>query len=256
MFAVSVCSVRFSPTKVGGPGRRGGACLVLPCLLVLIAAAIPTWTAQAQCARTRMEAFLVQQNPVAAGTGSLSSARAIPVPSPQDLQSRWSRKDISWAYATGRANLSTYIPTLVGSYLPSLADSERLTIVGLSVMGAGVLVGPSMGQWCLGGRYARESILPTLVRAAGEGEVIWVMVWGSRQIENARGLGGGLGAMLAASFLTLPGILVVGLGVAWSINRTPPLACDSDERSTTSVSVGPVVDPQTGGRGLGLSIRL
>lgn len=257
---VMIASMPRYPTRLltSKPGRSPRTHLntfLLTCAVLLTTTSmLASGTAYAQCTRVETNMFSTWTKSVAPNIEALSS---LPLRSarPRDRRPRWSRKDVSWAYATGRANVSTFGPLFVGSLLGRFSESERLLTAGLGVMGAGLLVGPAMGQWCLGGRYARESILPTLVRAAGEGEVIWAMVWGRRQIENAGGLGEGLGAMLAAGVLALPGILVTGLGVSWAMNRTPRLACDSKDRSSP-VSVAPVFNAQTGGSGVGLSIQL
>jgi hypothetical protein len=158
---------------------------------------------------------------------------------------------VSWRYAKGRAFLSTLGPVLVGSTISEIApSSERAQVAGLAIVGAGLLVGPSMGQWCLGGSYARESIFPMVLRAAGEGAVAGALIWGGRQVEDAEGIGGVLGAAMVSGLATLPGIIVTLAGVAWAFNQTPRYVCEG-EPQMAAVSVSPTA----GGRGVALSVR-
>lgn len=76
-------------------------------------------------------------------------------------------EDWRWGYATGWAVLSTVIPLVIGSVLHRTRLRDRtLNEAGLTTIGTGLLVGPSMGQWCLCGRHTRKSVLPTLLRGA------------------------------------------------------------------------------------------
>lgn len=163
----------------------------------------------------------------------------------------WSWKDVSWRYAKGRSVLSTFVPTLVGTSLPELGPTnDRLQIAGLATAGVGLLVGPSMGAWCLGNPHVRGDIPPTLLRVAGAGGIAGALVWGGRLIDGADGLGGLVGAILKAGLITIPGFVAVTVGALWSLQKTPRLACDPNERDA-SVSVTPTVESSS----VGLSIR-
>jgi hypothetical protein len=56
----------------------------------------------------------------------------------------------TWPYARGRAMLSTVTPLAVGGMLLRIRlDNRTSNRMGLVVGSAGLLVGPSVGQWCL-----------------------------------------------------------------------------------------------------------
>lgn len=84
-------------------------------------------------------------------------------------------EDWQWRYATGRALLGTAVPIAVANVghrigrqgIPSLrADS-------LVLVGTGVAIGPSLGQWSPGGQCTTQSLLPTVLRLGGIAEVAW-----------------------------------------------------------------------------------
>jgi len=164
------------------------------------------------------------------------------------------RASVTWPYARGRAVLSTAVPLAVGGALLQLSPAGPTSVpLGLGVGGVGLLVGPSMGQWCLGGEYATESILHTSARVAGMGGLVWAVKSGRQQIEEAP-------FALLPEAVAFTGIVVVVAGgvllrtVLWTIGETPRLACDPDRRNS-AVSLSPIVDPQTRGGGVHLSLR-
>lgn len=163
-------------------------------------------------------------------------------------------EDWQWEYATGRAVLSTVVPLTVGGVLLRTRPQDRtLNGVGLTTVGTGLLVGPSMGQWCLGGRYARKSVLPTLLRAAGIGGTVLIWRWLERTMEDA-GLGAITLVIPAGLGLFFAGYAVIG-AASLSFQRTPRVSCETPE-GTAAVSVAPAVGPRGRSVGVGLSIRL
>ena len=163
-------------------------------------------------------------------------------------------EDWQWGYATGRAVLSTVIPLAVGSVLLRTRPRDRtLNGVGLATIGTGLLVGPSMGQWCLGGRYARKSVLPTLLRGAGMGGTVLIWEWAERALDGA-GLGGFILTLPVGLGLFFTSYVVLG-AMGWSMQETPRIPCDTNE-GTAAVSVAPVIQAQVGNVGVSLSIRL
>lgn len=161
--------------------------------------------------------------------------------------------NLSWSHARGRAVLSTIIPTLVGGTLLRVRPDDRTTnTLGLSIGGAGLLIGPSTGQWCLGGRYNGDGVRHTTVRLAGAGGLALALDWGKRTLEEV--------PPLATFFVVGPIAVVVGLAgtflldtVLWTIKETPPRACTAEGNGPVAVSQA--ADASTGGRGVRLSVR-
>ncbi len=229
--------------------RPGTACLVL-CVLFLATAAAPT-TTKAQCRTAVSPQTGSEPGLVGTEDDSTSHSRVdFPFWPPRI---NVSRKDVSWPYARGRAVLSTVIPLAVGGTLLRIRPDNRTSnALGLAVGGAGLLVGPSVGQWCLGSPHLQKSVVHTGARVAGMGGLILTTEWGERQLENA-GLFELPFVMLSVGFAI--GIAGAGLlkTVAWAIGKTPRLACDETER-TQIASVSPAIGP-SGGTGVRLAIR-
>lgn len=163
-------------------------------------------------------------------------------------------EDWHWEYATGRAVLSTVVPITVGGVLLRIRPRDRtLNGVELATVGAGLLAGPSMGQWCLGGRYARKSVLPTLLRGAGVGGTVLIWRWLEGTMDDA-GLGAITLVIPAGLGLFFAGSAVIG-AASLSFQRTPRVSCEPPE-GTAAVSVAPAVGPRGRSVGVGLSVRL
>lgn len=162
-------------------------------------------------------------------------------------------KDLSWRNAKGRANLSTWIPVAVGTALVGLqTEGSWSPTVGLSVIGGGVLIGPSMGQWCLGGQFAREGILYTSIRAVSVVGTTWAWSWTKKRIQEAS-----LFTLPFLAFYLLPVLGAVTLTIqtaAWTIEETPRIACDAEKKSGR-VTVSPFAGPPPF-QGLGVHLTL
>lgn len=120
--------------------------------------------------------------------------------------------------------------------------------MGFALGSAGVLIGPSMGQWCLGRDYARKSIPYAFARIAGMGGVALTLEWVGRQelgdvVFHAPFIGAVIGLAAAGLFAT----------VVWTIEKTPQLACNETERGQI-VTMSPTVDP-SGGPGVQFAIQ-
>lgn len=156
--------------------------------------------------------------------------------------------------------MSTLVPMALGSVLlrihearttnPSLNNPLAVTALGLTTTGA--VIGPSMGAWCLGGTCARRSILPLGLRVAGTGEVLWALWWTQRRTDRDEALG--VASILAGTFLSLPGFIMLGLGMAWSFRDTPRIRCGSAADAPT-LAITPTA-PAAYGSGSGLALRL
>jgi len=164
-----------------------------------------------------------------------------------------SREDVTWPYARGRAVLSTVLPIVVGGPLLRVRPGNRtMNTLGLSLGSAGLLLGPSMGQWCLGGRYARKSILHTTARLAGAGGVALAVEWSERALENA--------SFFALPFVAVSIGVVIGVTsailldtVLWTLAETPRRACNSGQKQR--VSAVTTTSTATEESGVGVSIQ-
>ena len=144
-----------------------------------------------------------------------------------DVSVGFAAEDWQWRYATGRALLGTAVPLAASSVGHRIGREglPALRTASLVLLGTGVAVGPSLGQWSLGGRCTRQSILPTLLRVGGIAEVAWAA---NRALE-------GEGFETPVLFLyTIPGMVVGVVGIIWSIGATPRIAVDEEERDARS----------------------
>jgi hypothetical protein len=168
-----------------------------------------------------------------------------------------SQKDVSWPYARGRAVLATTVPVAVGGTLLRLRPHDRMTnTMGLAVGGLGLLVGPAMGQWCLGGPHTRTGVLYTAARASGMGGIggiVWALQSGETSTESADLLKLPVVALAAAVGIGLAAGLIVGFTLR-AIDETPRRRCDAEHDKRVAVSLA--AHAPTGGRGVRLSIRL
>lgn len=162
-----------------------------------------------------------------------------------------------WGHARGRAFLSTVGPLVASGIFLRIGDSVHndawgpTHTAGVCVAGAGLLVGSSMGQWCVGD--SRRAWLGTSIRGGG----ILGMIAGVRlAVEQTED--DGLGAILAAPVkivaYSLPGFFVMMFGVGWSLDRTPDRFCGTESEK---VALRPAAIAMPGGRvASGLSLRL
>jgi hypothetical protein len=162
-----------------------------------------------------------------------------------------------WRHARGRAYLSTMVPLLGSGIVLRIGDEIHddewgaTHTAGFCVLGAGLLVGPSMGQWCVGD--SRRAWLGTSIRGGG----ILGMIAGVRlAVEQTED--DGLGAILTAPVkivaYSLPGFFVMMFGVGWSLDRTPDRLCGTESEK---VALRPAAITVPGGRvASGLSLRL
>ena len=173
----------------------------------------------------------------------------------------WDGRDWSPRYATGRANLSTFVPLVASGVLLRVAEAREnedgldrpYVVAALVTMGAGFALGPSMGQWCLGPEGRRQSIVPTALRFAGIGQMmLGTHLYG--EYLQKQSLAEGLALSLLLPVVLLPGIAAVAYGARLALDRTPRVRCGRDE-ALQAVSVAPRVDPQTGGHGLSVRIQ-
>ena len=168
-----------------------------------------------------------------------------------------SQKDVSWPYARGRAVLATTVPVAVGGTLLRLRPHDRMTnTMGLAVGGLGLLVGPAMGQWCLGGPHTRTGVLYTAARASGMGGIggiVWALQSGETSTESADLLKLPVVALAAAVGIGLAAGLIVGFTLR-AIDETPRRRCDAEHDKRVAVSLA--AHAPTSGRGVRLSIRL
>lgn len=191
----------------------------------------------------------------------LSADGSCPEASPGRFPIGTAAEDWSWRYASGRSNLSTLVPLAVGGVLlrvhraassdASLGDP--LAITGLGLIGTGLVIGPSVGEWCLGGDCARRSWLPMGVRAAGAAEIAGAMVWLDRKIDQSEGLGG-ISLIALTPLLVLPGVVLIALGGRWSFQHAARVRCGTGDGSA-HLSVTPAVTPHLDGGGLSVRLR-
>jgi hypothetical protein len=144
-----------------------------------------------------------------------------------DVPVGFATEDWQWRYATGRALLGTAVPFAVANVGHRIGREgiPALRTASLALLGTGVAVGPSLGQWGLGGRCTRQSIVPTILRVGGVAGVAWAA---DRALE-------GEGFETPVLFLyTIPGMVVGIVGIIWSIGATPRIAVDEEERDAQS----------------------
>lgn len=205
-------------------------------LLVLVGVLLLVPAARAQC-----EAPLL--GPGARGVEGRKS----------DVPLGFAAEDWQWRYATGRALLGTAVPIVVANVGHRIGRSgnPELRAASLGLLGAGVAVGPSLGQWGVGGRCTTRSILPTLLRLGGIAEVAWAA---NRALEAD-----GFGTPVLFLF-ALPGMVAGAVGIVWSLGATPRIAVDEKERreypglfDSVSARLRPVSSP--GQTGVQLRIR-
>lgn len=158
-------------------------------------------------------------------------------------------EDWRWSYATGRSVLVSVVPTTAAGVALRLGAGESRDgqIVAGSVMAAAVAVGPSLGQWSLGGRCLGRSVLPTALRLGGIGGVAWALQAGDGN--------DGLAGPLARTVLAIPGLVAVTVGILWALSGTPRIAVRPGDRERD----GPAVDLQPlvqGPTGSGLQVRV
>jgi len=142
-------------------------------------------------------------------------------------------EDWQWRYATGRALFGTAVPLVVANVGHRIGREgiPTLRTASLVLLGTGVAVGPSLGQWSLGGRCTTQSILPTVLRLGGVVEVAWAA---DRALE-------GEGFETPVLFLyAIPGMVIGIVGIIWSIAATPRIAVDEAEREAQTGSFGSV----------------
>lgn len=183
-----------------------------------------------------------------------------PPPSASDAPPGFAPEDWSFRYASGRSHLSTLIPLTLSAGLARIHRARRpnrssldepLAITALSLAGAGLIIGPSVGEWCLGRACARRSLVPIGVRLAGVAGIVWAVERTRRQADDA-GLAG-LSLILQAPLRAAPGLLVLGAGMTWSFRNAPRVRCGSaSDAPTLSVAPATPVD----GSGSGLALRL
>ncbi len=141
----------------------------------------------------------------------------------------------------------------IGRARTDAALTDPLSITGLSLIGAGVVVGPSVGEWCLGGDCARRSVLPLGLRAAGAAEIVGAMIWLDRQIDESEGLGG-LSLIALVPMLVAPGAALIALGGRWSFRHAARVPCGTGDGSA-HLSVRPAMHPTLDGGGLSVRLR-
>ena len=184
-----------------------------------------------------------------------------PLQAASDTPLGYAKEDWSLRYASGRAHLSTLVPMALGSVLLRIHLSrsndaslgDPLAVTGLSLSGAGAIVGPAMGTWCLKSDCAGRSWLPLGLRVAGVGGIAGAWWWIKREIDRADGLGG-IGLIAVAPLVLLPGALALTAGIGWSFRTTPRIRCSSTADAPT-LEVAPAAAPD-GGSGLALRLRL
>jgi hypothetical protein len=182
-------------------------------------------------------------------------------PSAPDAPFGYAAEDWSLRYASGRSHLSTLVPMALGSMLlrvheargPDASLRDPLGAAALALATTGAVIGPSMGEWCLGGDCARRSWLPLGVRIAGVGEVAWAVQWARRRADRDETLGAA--PILVGSFLALPGFIALVLGIGWSFRNAPRLRCSAGADAST-LSVAPAASADGSGSGLALRLTL
>lgn len=237
-----------SPSRL----QPAGAPLLCAALLAAVVAPAPSW---GQCRAAGSPGVGLTHTAGAIETVA-SSASPIPDLPSWPLRIDVSRKDVSWSYARGRAVLSTVIPVAVGGTLLRLHPHDRTTnTLGLAVGGVGLLVGPAMGQWCLGDPHTRTGLLYTAARAsgmAGIGGIFWALQSGDASAESADLLKLPVFALAAAVGIGLAAGLVVGFTLR-AIDESPRRRCDAEHDKRVAVS--PTADAPTGGSGVRLSVH-
>ncbi len=201
------------------------------------------------------------QAPLGPNRLCLAADRCDPVPAASDAPLGYAKEDWSFRYASGRAHLLTLVPMALGSVLlrTHLSRSNDaslgapLAVTSLGLTGAGAVVGPAMGTWCLEGDCARRSWLPLGLRVGGVGGIAGAWWWLDREIDRADGLGG-LGLIAIAPLALLPGSLALLASIGWSFRTTPRIRCGS-AADAPALEVAPVASPD-GGSGLALRLRL
>jgi hypothetical protein len=168
-----------------------------------------------------------------------------------DVPVGFAAEDWQWRYATGRALLGTAVPLAAASVGDRIGREgfPALRAASLVLLGTGVAVGPSLGQWSLGGRCTRQSILPTLLRVGGIAEVAWAA---NRALE-------GEGFEIPVLFLyTIPGMVVGLVGIAWSIGATPRIAVEEEReaQSTPFDSISVQLRPTAALQQAGVQLRV
>ena len=204
--------------------------------------------ADAQCVRDRAAAPLAESGKKAE-------------PGWPDVLPSFDVRDWSPRYATGRAHLSTYVPFVASSVLLRVSEGRgeegglgRSTVVAsLVTAGAGLALGPSMGQWCLGPEGRRQSVLPTAIRVTGIGGMVLGTYLYAEYLQE-QSLAEALVLSIFLPAAVLPGLLTAAYGAKLAFDRTPQVRCGRED-ALQSVSVGPAVDARTGGQGLSLRIR-
>lgn len=182
-----------------------------------------------------------------------------PPSAPSDVPFGYAAEDWSPRYASGRANLSTLVPLTLSlglsrihrAYSSSSSFSDPLTIIALGLAGAGLVVGPSMGEWCLGRACARRSLFPLGLRVAGVAQIAWAFQWAQRRADQDLA---SLTLPLLLPLLMAPGLVMLGVGVGWSFRHTPRVRCGSSTNAPT-LAVLPAAS-RDGSSGLALRLRL
>ena len=192
----------------------------------------------------------------------LAADRCDPLPAASDAPLGYAKEDWSFRYASGRAHLSTLVPTALGSVLLRIHLSrsndaslgDPLAVTGLGSAGAGAIVGPAMGTWCLGGGCARQSWLPFGVRVAGVGGIAGAWWAIRREIDQAGAFEGIVLAVLSPLAL-VPGTMTLLAGIGWGLRRTSRLRCGAGADAPT-LSIAPAASVNGSGSGLALRLAL
>lgn len=169
------------------------------------------------------------------------------------LDRRPASAPLSLNNALVRALVATFAPLYAGTALAEITDPDLNSFAGVFSLGlatAGTVVGPSMGHFCLGDPVSlRRGVIGLGVRTAGGALTAYGLHVATRQD------GENFSDIVTDPVRILPGILVVGVGIAYSIELTPWAACGS-AASRKALRVTPIyaVGRQAGGLRLNVSI--